>query len=301
MSCQLSRTAGAILFALSAFASAETPTHAPAPAAIAAPANDMLDVGPYRVQMASQGTGPYTVIFESGFGRDLNVWRAVAPEVAKSNRAVTYSRAGHGRSAPRPGTPTLTGRTDELEELIAAAGLQPPFVLVGHSYGGFLIRSYAARHPAQIAGMVFVDPSDEHQNIELRKLDAAAVDNDTRLLAQCMPPKLQPELSQLQAILDSGKLSLAGPLPDVPVVVLTSVQRREQPQLFLETPAAVEVWRDLHARFFRSFKRGSHVVTPYSDHNIHQDEPQLVIAAIADVIAAAETARAAREGTAPGK
>ena len=78
----------------------------------------------------------------------------------------------------------------------------------------------------------------------------------------------------------------------MPVVVLTSVQRREQPQLFLETPAAVDVWRDLHARFFRGFRRGSHVVTPDSGHNIHQEQPQLVVAAIAQVIAAADTARA---------
>lgn len=296
MSHHLSRAVGAILLAVSAFAAAQTPA-----STSAAAASDLLDVGPYRVQMASLGAGPYTVIFESGFGRDLNVWRDVAPQVARSNKVVTYSRAGHGRSEARPGVPTLASRTDELEQLIAAAGWTPPFVLVGHSYGGFLIRSYAARHPAQIAGMVFVDPSDEHQNTELRKLDAAAVDNDTRLLVQYMPPKLQPELAQVQAILDSGKLSLAGPLPDVPVVVLTSVQRREKPQLFLETPAAVEVWRDLHARFFRSFKRGSHVVTPDSGHNIHQEQPALVVAAIAEVIAAADTARGAPEDDAKSK
>jgi len=282
----LARTVGAVLLALSTFASAQTP------AAMPKDAPELLDVGTYRVQLASLGTGPYTVIFESGFGRDLNVWRDVAPQVARSNKVITYSRAGHGRSEARPGTPTVASRTDELEQVIAVAGVRPPFVLVGHSYGGFLIRSYAARHPAQIAGMVFVDPSDEHQSTELRKLDAAAVDNDARLLVQYMPPKFQPELAQVQAILDSGNLPLAGPLPDVPVVVLTSVQRREQPQLFLETPAAVDVWRDLHARFFRGFRRGSHVVTPDSGHNIHQEQPQLVVAAIAQVIAAADTARA---------
>jgi pimeloyl-ACP methyl ester carboxylesterase len=282
----LARTVGAVLLALSTFASAQTP------AAMPKDAPELLDVGTYRVQLVSKGTGPYTVIFESGFGRDLNVWRDLAPQVARSNKVITYSRAGHGRSEARPGTPTVASRTDELEQVIAAAGVRPPFVLVGHSYGGFLIRSYAARHPAQIAGMVFVDPSDEHQSTELRKLDAAAVDNDARLLVQYMPPKFQPELAQVQAILDSGNLPLAGPLPDVPVVVLTSVQRREQPQLFLETPAAVDVWRDLHARFFRGFRRGSHVVTPDSGHNIHQEQPQLVVAAIAQVIAAADTARA---------
>lgn len=289
MSTRLSLAFGAVLLTLCASCNLQLASAAdPAPPAL-------VRVADYGVQMQTLGAGRYTVIFESGFGRDLNVWRHVAPEVAKSNKVLTYSRAGHGRSDPRPGTPSLASRTDQLEQLIATAGLMPPFILVGHSYGGFLIRSYAARHPEQVNGMVFVDPSDEHQNVELRKLDAAGVDSDTRLLAQFMPPKLQPELSQVQAILDSGKLALAGPLPDVPVALLTSVQRRAKPELFLETPAAVEIWRDLHARFFRSFQRGSHVVTSDSGHNIHQDQPQLVIDAVAHVIAAAETARTLRE------
>ncbi len=292
---RLSFAIGAALLVLA------TATHAQSPAPAATSAPELLRVGQYGVQASTLGSGPYTVIFESGFGRDLNVWRHVAPAVAKSNKVFTYSRSGHGRSEARPVTPTLASRTDELEQLIAAAGLTPPFILVGHSYGGFLIRSYAARHPGQVAGMVFVDPSDEHQNVELRKLDPAGVDSDTRLLAQFMPPKLQPELGQVQAILDSGKLELAGPLPDVPVAVLTSVQRREKPQLFLETPAAVEVWRDLHARFFRGFRSGVHVVTPHSGHNIHQEQPQLVIDAVEQVIAAAETARTAREKEQAGK
>jgi len=207
---------------------------------------------------------------------------------------VAYSRAGHGKSDARPEAPTIAARTDELEQLIATAGLKPPFVLVGHSYGAFLIRSYAARHPEQVAGMVFVDPSDEGFKLALRKLDSAAVDKDTSLTEQFMPPRLHPELRSVQAVLDSGKLPFTGALPDVPVAVLTSVQKREQPQLFLETPAAVQVWRGLHERFFRSFSNGSHIVTAESGHNIHQEQPQLVVSAVEGVIAAAEGARMKR-------
>lgn len=295
---RLSLALGAAMLALCAsctlpIATAATPTPGAAP--------ELLRVGDYGVQVSTMGAGPYTVIFESGFGRDLNVWRNVAPAIAKSNKVLTYSRAGHGRSEARPGTPSLDSRTDQLEQLIAAAGLPPPFILVGHSYGGFLIRSYAARHPRHVAGMVFVDPSDEHQNAALRKLDPAGVDSDARLLAQFMPPRLQPELGQVQAILDSGKLNLAGPLPDVPVAVLTSVQHRAKPELFLETPAAVAVWRDLHARFFGTFTSGVHVVTSHSGHNIHQEEPQLVINAVEHVIAAADQARAVRAKAQPSK
>lgn len=257
----------------------------------AAPAPELLKVGDYRVEVASSGDGPYTVILESGFGRDLKVWRRVAPELAGSNKVVAYSRAGHGGSDPRPGTPGVASRTTELEQMIAAAGLRPPFILVGHSYGAFLIRSFAARNPGQVAGMVFVDPSHERFDFELRKLDPVQAERDKRVIEKMMPPSMQPELRAVQAIMDTGILPGAEPLPDVPAVVLTSIQHRERPELFLETPAAVQVWRKLHERFFEQFRSGSHVVTPDSGHNIHLEQPQLVVAAVEQVIAAAEARR----------
>ncbi|MCC2974751.1 alpha/beta fold hydrolase [Massilia sp. IC2-476] len=277
------RMAAALLaFALSG------PTHASVP-------SDTIKVGDYRVEAGTAGSGRYTVILEAGFGRNKDVWSRVTLPLAKSAKLMSYSRAGHGNSDPRPEAPTIAARTNELEQLIAKLDLKPPFVLVGHSYGGFLIRSYAARHPEQVAGMVFVDPSDEQFNVELRKLDSAAVDKDTKLTEQFMPPRFHPELRSVQAVLETGKLPFAGALPDVPVAVLTSVQKREQPQLFLETPAAVQVWRGLHERFFRNFSNGSHIVTAESGHNIHQEQPQLVVAAVEGVIAAAEGVRVKRE------
>lgn len=263
-------------------------------AILPASAQDLVKVGDRQVQMAAMGSGRYTVIFESGFGRDLSVWRRVAPPLADAARLVAYSRAGLGRSDARPGAVDLAARTGELEELVAAAKLQPPFILVGHSYGAFLVRSYAARHPEQVAGMVFVDPSHERFELELRKLDAARVDSDNRAIEGFTPPAMRAELRSVQAILERGALDTPGPLPDVPVAVLTSVQKREQPQLFLETPAAVQVWRGLHDSFFRGFSSGSHVVTPDSGHNIHLEQPELVVAAIRQVIATAEAKDARR-------
>lgn len=257
-------------------------------APLTASSQDLTKVGDYQVQMAILGKGPYTVILEAGFGRDLSVWRRVAPALADTAKVVAYSRAGLGRSEPRPGAVDLGARTLELEQLIAAAKLQPPFILVGHSYGAFLIRSFAARHPEQVAGMVFVDPSHERFELELRKLDAARVDSDNRAIEGFTPPALRPELRSVQAILERGVLDTAGRMPDVPVAVLTSVQQRAVPQLFLETPAAVQVWRGLHDSLFREFSSGSHVVTPDSGHNIHLEQPELVVAAVRQVIASAD-------------
>lgn len=253
-------------------------------------ADERIAVGPYQVQMSQQGSGRYTVIFESGFGTGLGTWKKVAPEVAKSARAVTYSRAGHGSSDPRPEPRSILESSLELDQLIASAKLKPPFILVGHSYGGLLARAFALRHPEQVAGMVLVDPSDERFNPALRRLDAKRALDDDKQFAAMVPPKFQAELQALQPVLDAGVLPapLNGKLPDVPVVVLTSVQQAEKPMFFLETTEAVAIKSGLHADFLRQFSEGSQVLTLRSGHNIQQEEPELVIEAVRKVMAAAD-------------
>jgi len=251
---------------------------------------DRIAVGAYQMQMAQQGSGRYTVIFESGFATGMGTWRKVAPEVAKSARVVTYSRAGLGSSDARPEPRTILQSSLELDQLIASARLQPPFILVGHSYGGLLARAFAVRHPGQVAGMVLVDPADERFNPALRRLDAKRAADDDRQFDALVPANLRPELKLLQPVLDSGVLPapLDGKLPDVPVVVLTSVQQVEKPEFFLQSVEAVAIKRDLHADFLRQFSDGSQVQTLKSGHNIQQEEPELVIAAVNKVIAAAD-------------
>ncbi len=257
-------------------------------AALAAEPDNMLDVDGYKVNMISLGSGPYTVIFESGFASDLSGWRDVAPQVAKTSRAVIYSRAGTGQSAPRPEPRTLDQASAELSHLIAAAKLSPPFILVGHSYGGFLIRNYAAQHPEQIAGMVFVDPSSETQVLELAKLDAARTAQDNAAILKIMPPNLKAEWLQLQQIFEAGALPQHGPLPNVPTVMLSSTKHYDQPEFFLQSDQGMAVWHRLHDQLFSQFSVGSHVVTPNSGHFIQRDEPALVIGAIDSVIASAK-------------
>ena len=276
------------LAAAAAIACCAAQAQAPAPVAPITTEHIAVGARPYQVQVASGGSGRYTVILESGFGTDLRAWRKVAPELARVARAVSYSRAGHGSSEPRPEPRTIEQNTTELEQLIAAAKLTPPFILVGHSYGGLLVRAFAARHPAQVAGMVLVEPADERFNPALRTLDAARAAEDDRQFAAIVPAKFQSELKLLQPVLDSGTLPLAGKLPNVPTVVLTSVQQSDKPMFFLESPQAVAVKQALHASFLHQFSDGSQVVTSKSGHNIQLEEPELVIAAVNKVIAAAD-------------
>jgi pimeloyl-ACP methyl ester carboxylesterase len=260
-------------------------------------AQDGLDIGQYHVEMASTGSGPYTVIFESGFGTGYSVWKKVVPDVARSARVLVYSRAGIGKSDARPEAQTPERRTIELEQLIAAAKLKPPFILVGHSYGGYLIRLFAARHPEQVAGMVFVDPSMERFNAELRKVDAAKLAQDLSYIDTLTPASYKAEAKLVDQAFEAAALLPPLALPDVPAVVLTSTMVREKPEFFMHTVAAVAVWRSLHDQLFRQFSSGSHVVTASSGHNIHLEEPALVSGAIEQVMASATRLAARRAQT----
>jgi pimeloyl-ACP methyl ester carboxylesterase len=252
--------------------------------AAAAEFEGMLDVGAGKLHVVQQGSGPYTVIFESGFGSDLAVWRKVAPEIAKKAQVLVYSRAGTGKSGARSAPLGIGQSTAELARLLAEAKAAPPYILVGHSYGGFLIRDFAAAHPAQVAGMVFVDPADEGLEAALKRIDPVRVAKDQQAMAASVPPQFAGDLKLVQNILDQGKLPPMAALPDVPAVLLTSVRANDASDYFGETRAVVKLKRERHQAFFGQFTNGAHLVTSNSGHNIHLQEPELVIAAIGQVI-----------------
>ena len=257
----------------------------------------MVTLGQHQLQVAQAGQGPYTVVFEAGFASDQSVWRKVAPELAKKAAVLVYSRAGYGKSPARTQPLTLEQSVAELAGVLEARKVQGPLILVGHSYGGFLIRYFAATHPQQVAGMVFVDPADEGFESVLKGIDAARVRQDQQMLASSIPPKWQGELQTIQALLDAGTLPAMPALPDVPAVLITSVQARAGSDFFQETPEVIKLKRQRHAAFLSQFSSGAHVFTPNSGHGIQRQEPELVINAIEQVMTLATqgAARLAKE------
>ncbi|GAA4533350.1 alpha/beta fold hydrolase [Amycolatopsis samaneae] len=114
-----------------------------------------------RLHYMARGTGGPVVVFESGMGFSRSTWGLVQPSVAGHVRAVVYDRAGTGRSDPDPRPRTLARLAGDLGALLDALG-PGPFVLVGHSWGGPIVRVAAAADPARVRGLVLVDQSDEN-------------------------------------------------------------------------------------------------------------------------------------------
>lgn len=124
-----------------------------------------------RLNLYCIGKGSPTVVFDSGLTDETDVWALVQPVIAKHTQACSYDRAGSGYSDPGRRAGTSANIVDDLHRLLAAAAIKPPYVLVGHSYGGMNVRLYADLHRDEVAGMVLIDPSEEDWVQSVWKLD----------------------------------------------------------------------------------------------------------------------------------
>jgi len=123
-----------------------------------APPGRLIDVGGHRLHIHCAGTG-VPVVFESALGASSLTWRHVQALVSGFAKACAYDRAGFGWSDPGP-LPRTAGRiASELHALLVAAEIPPPYVLVGHSFGGLTARLYAQRYPTEVCGLVLLDPA----------------------------------------------------------------------------------------------------------------------------------------------
>src|SRR5215210_5893394 len=120
----------------------------------------MVDVGGYSLHINCTGEGSPIVVIESGWGDSSAGWAWVQPEVAKTTRVCTYDRAGMGWSESSPEPRMAREYAKELHTLLAKANEPGPYVLVGHSMGGFTILVYAHDYPADVLGLVLVDSQD---------------------------------------------------------------------------------------------------------------------------------------------
>jgi len=117
----------------------------------------LVRVNGRRMHIHVTGEGTPTVVFESGMGASSLSWTLVQPRVAQFTRAVSYDRAGHGWSDPARERRTAQQIAQELHVLLDAAGIPGPYVLVGHSFGGYVNRAFAHLYRNEFVGMVLVD------------------------------------------------------------------------------------------------------------------------------------------------
>jgi pimeloyl-ACP methyl ester carboxylesterase len=161
------------------------------------------------LHLVCMGEGSPTVILTAGAGDWSLTWSKVQPAIARSTRACAWDRAGFGFSDPAPQPQTVDQSAADLEAALKAGGVAGPYVLVGHSLGGYESLLFADRRRASVAGMVLVDPAFPDQ---LATLGKAAPAQAGYMLS--LPNPQTEQLRKCSAALKAGTLRAGGPDPD---------------------------------------------------------------------------------------
>jgi pimeloyl-ACP methyl ester carboxylesterase len=278
-----------------------------------------VDIGGRALNIHCAGAGSPTVIFVSGRTAPGYVWTPTQRGVAGFTRACWYDRADLGWSDAGPDPEWGDAAARDLHRLVQNARLDPPLVLVGHSFGGHVIRLYHHAYPGGVSGMVFVDAALEDagtiRNMPHRErppVPRAVIGGLSivlgrfgmmRLLASDPgpPPKhwtaqewdvLARLRRQRNVLLADAKVGpgratddlvrAAGGLEDMPLVVLT--QGKPSSPSSAE-PGVLQGWVELQRRFAARSRRGRQVLVPDSGHGIPEEAPEAVIRAVREITA----------------
>ncbi len=140
---------------------------APADTSVYGRAHQLVDIGGRKLNLHCMGSGSPTVVFDAGAGLAGWDWLLVHPHIAKTNKACIYDRAGLGFSEPSGRAGTAANAADDLQRLLVAAELKPPFVLVAHSYAAMSARLFTHQHPDWVSGLVLVEGQHEDEGPRL--------------------------------------------------------------------------------------------------------------------------------------
>ncbi|MVO09387.1 alpha/beta fold hydrolase [Flavobacterium sp. TP390] len=215
----------------------------------------------------------YLMVFESGLGDNHTIWdkKSVAIKISSKSDVLLYDRAGYGKSKKGTAPRNIAKLSEELDSTINKFSNGRKVILVGHSLGGFIIRDYAIKNPAKIAGLLFIDPSHENFN-----RPSQTQENLITFLVGLKSVGSKMEAKQL--IEDAQYMATLENLPNVPVIVLTSMKQDDTninaDKAYNKTR---QDWYNAHELLNNGVTDFTHIQTTNSSHYIMNDEPNLII------------------------
>ncbi|WP_433516497.1 alpha/beta fold hydrolase [Nonomuraea sp. CA-143628] len=285
------------------------------------PPGQMVDVSGRRIHLWTAGTDSPTVVLIPALGEPSLDFAPLLPQLSEETTTVIFDRAGLGWSEPIWKPMAQLGAADDLHTALHRAGIVPPYILAGHSMGGFIIRLFAAAYPEEMAGAVFIDSSHPSQHklpgyhwwtVRYASLRRARWYGLRRLAVQFGIADLDvswypQEYADVGVALKLGdrqrraswwELALraqigaqvrcrTGPLGDVPVTVLTCSEAGPDTATQKEIAYYREhfrTWYPLQADLAALSTDSKHVVVENAGHYIHHDQPELVVEAILDMV-----------------
>jgi pimeloyl-ACP methyl ester carboxylesterase len=230
----------------------------------AASRDAVLVVNGQNYHIETSGTSGPNVVFEAGLGNDSSTWKLVAGPIAQFARVILYDRAGLGQSLPMKNeTSAITAEevASNLHSLLAAADIQPPFILVGHSLGGLYMQMFARKYPGDVSGAVL--------------LDSASPDAPSELKTRARLEPGTPAYLEEEGIPESNRqVANCGSFPSVPLTVIAATDHG--PYFKEWEPTLMRLQQQLAALS----PKGTLIVANGSGHDVQIDRPETVIDAV---------------------
>lgn len=217
------------------------------------------------------GEGGPIVILDAGMGEISACWANVQPEVSAFARVFSYDRAGLGRSDPAPTPRTCKDIVADLRHLLAAAHLQPPYILVAHSWSGINARYFANQYPDEIAGMVLIDAVHEDKYEQFARIQTE--EQNVRMWAAVKDPAKNDE--HIDRIASFEQVHASPSAHTFPLIILTRATD-DDPWNQIET--------GLQAEFLKLSANSKHYISTSTDHFLNNTDPELIVRAIREIV-----------------
>lgn len=232
------------------------------------------------------GSGSPTVVLEAGFGGDAYNWLAVQPQLGRITRTCAYDRAGLGNSLPLPGVHDAREEISDLQRLLGHAHIYPPYVLVGHSYGGLLVRLFAQAHEKEVGGIVLVDAMGRDQT---RRMLAIWPASEAQALRRSMNSAVRDGVDLAAGEALASRVRTLG---HTPLAVITA--GKHDAEWGHHVPARLahafdQLWTTMQDELAALSTDHLHVIALRSDHFVQSSDgqPLVVILAVRAVVLAA--------------
>jgi pimeloyl-ACP methyl ester carboxylesterase len=253
----------------------------------------MINIDSHSLSMFSRGSGTPTIVIDVGFGESYNSWMQIIDSLSAYTRVIAYDRAAYGQSEPGPFPRDCQQEVIELNSMLERAGVETPYILVGHSLGAMNAQYFAYRFPGVVAGLVLLDPPPLNWisgKTDFTDLDTLANQQTQSLLSMAEQARSSPDPEdEARAIYyetlasehdemfkaSAEQMAVVGSFADLPITVIAS----GKPNLKFGASAErfQRFWINESKAVAMRSTRGRFILLEESTHNIYRDFPLQVI------------------------
>lgn len=265
------------------------------------PPGRYVSVETHRLHYYCVGDGTPTVVIDGGIGSAAVEWRAIQTALSGRTRVCSYDRAGYGWSDPGPAPRSTSRVVKEMRQMLHEAKVSPPYLLVGHSFGGFNVRYFAANFPDEVLGLLLLESSHPATAMARDKNgvagrnpfpaqtgDAKRAESDDFAVAGYLNSRRKAIFAQMDEISSFARsareVEAAPALANIPITVVA-----RDPALGFPDPAEESSWQRGQRELATLSPQGRFVTAEGSGHEIHANRPDVVVAeisALLDLLAA---------------